>query len=177
MFLSILKNGKCDPLSCKETNPPKRLNKIPKQLPSEIVKTKHAQSPPKKQLLPKNMTTLKYPPVNYHNNGKSTMFQKKKYIFRKVHLYCQVRLPEGFNPSVCSSKKNIRQGQPGALNSPYGHLKLGWQLSQGLMDQWIAAVVPNTWNKLWAIQRCFFLKFISVLHECCCICTESLYVG
>lgn len=64
--VSILQNGKYNPLSSKETNSPQRLNKIPKQ---------HAQSP-KKTVATQNMTTLKYPLVNYHNNGKSAHVSK-----------------------------------------------------------------------------------------------------
>ena len=148
LFLSIIKEmERTTHCPAKRQTPPKDWTKSPNNCPQKMWKQNMHNPRQKQQLLQKNMTTLKYPPVNYHNynNGKSTMFQKGKIHLQKVHLYCQVRLPEGkihpfFSPRTAwSIEFTLRAFETRWIN-------------------WITAVVPNNWNKLWAIQRCFFFE-------------------
>ena len=117
----------------KRQTPPKDWTKSPNNCPQKMWKQNMHNPRQKQQLLQKNMTTLKYPPVNYHNynNGKSTMFQKEKYIFRRSICIAKFVYQRG------KSIRFFRQGQPGALNSPYGHLKLDGSIGSQQLFQTI----------------------------------------
>ena len=83
--------------------PPPKIEQNPQTTAFRKCENKTCTIPPKIQLLQKNMTTLKYPPVNYHNNGKSTMFQKEKYIFRRSVCIAKF-VYQRVNPSVFSPR-------------------------------------------------------------------------
>ena len=104
MFLSIKKKWKVQPTVLQRDEPPQKIEQNPQTTAFRKCENKTCTIPPKKkQLLQKNMTTLKYPPVNYHNNGNPPCFKRKntssersiciaKFVYQRV------------NPSVFSPR-------------------------------------------------------------------------